>query len=148
MRKLTIALIITLLWVGSANAAWMFAFSRMTGGVPKDVTTDLVHGWVLIGQFDVYGAYLFSGSAAQLIAVDALPSVVGICKVSVGDTKWPELNDTIDLTVRTKINNYLTSIGKDYQVPADATNATVIKKTYKYFRGSFDGFDADWVKDE
>lgn len=158
MKRTILILIALLLTASTSHAAWMFAFSRMEGGQPKQVTMEMVHGWVLIGQFDIYGAYLFSGSAAQLIAVDALTSVVGICKVTVGeqldgegnpiDTKWPELNDTINPTVRTKINNYLTSIGKDYQVPADATNAVVIKKTYKYFRDSFDGFQSDWVKDQ
>jgi len=148
MRKLTIALILILLWAGSANADWMYAISRMQNGQPKDVTFEIVHGWVLIGEFDVYGAYLFSGTASQLIAVNALPSVVGICRATVGDTVLPELNDTITPSVRTKINNYLTSIGKDYQIPAGATNAQVIKRIYKYFRGTFESLNDDWVKDQ
>ena len=153
MQKLTIALIITLLWVGVAQASWMFAISRMAGGQPDiDLTATPVHGWVLSGRIANYGAYLFSGTNAQLLALNALPQVVGIVGVTISTNEdgvvlhWAELDNVINAAVRTKLNNWLTNNGYP-TIPADWTNKQVIRAVWRHLRPDWD-WNQDWVKDE
>ncbi len=136
------------LMVWSAHASWMFAVCTMEGGSPKiDTSVTPYHGHVLSGQLGQYGAYLFSGTNAQLIALNALPNVIGIVAVTNnGDVHWTELDNTIAAGVRTKLNTWLTNNGKP-TIPAGWTNRQVILALFRHLRPSFD-WNQDWVKDE
>jgi len=137
MKKLIISIIIAgfLLLPTSAHALKAFAFIRMEGGSPQiDQTVTPYYGFAFVGRIGVWGAYIISGTRAQLLALNALPEVVGVCFVSNGDTeRWPELNDTINPAARTKINTFLINRGFDFQIPVEWTNKQVLLKTFRYF---------------
>lgn len=69
-------------------------------------------GYVLAAHIANWGAYLISGTLAQLSAINALPNTYAICIVTEnGGIKWPELDNVIPAGVRTRINNWLTARG-------------------------------------
>jgi len=141
MKKLIISIIIAgfLLLPTSAHALKAFAFIRMAGGSPQiDQTTTPYYGFAYVGRIGVWGAYIISGTQAQLLALNALPEVVGVCFVSQADTeRWPELNDTINPAVRTKINTFLINRGFEFTIPVEWTNRQVLLKTFKYFNYNY-----------
>lgn len=89
-----------------------------------------------------WSAYLVSGSAAQLQAINALASVVGIVAVSEGDVRWPELDGTISSGVRTKMNTWLSARGYP-NIPAGWSYRQVILAVFRKLNDAydFDGFD-------
>jgi hypothetical protein len=85
-----------------------------------------------------WAAYIFSGTGAQLAAINALPSVVGVCVVTeAGDVKWAELDSTIGAAARTKLNTWLTNHGYA-NVPAGWTNKQTILTLFRRLNPDFD----------
>jgi hypothetical protein len=116
----------------------LFAICRMSGGLPDiDVTVTPVKGWVLCDQVGNQGAYLFSGTAAQLAALNALSQVLGIIAVTQNGARWAELDGVISSAVRTKLNTWLTARGYP-NIPADWTYRQVILAVYKRLNNHFD----------
>src|SRR3990167_3098181 len=92
----------------------LFAICDMTGGLPNIPASTPVHGWAHFDSLGQYGAYLFSGTAPQLAALNALPNVVGLAVMTGkadNEKDWLELDTVIAAGVRTKINNWLTARG-------------------------------------
>jgi hypothetical protein len=116
----------------------------MVGGAPDvDASATPYKGYVLCDQVGGYGAYLFSGTGAQLTALNALPQVVGIVAVTEnGGVKWAELDGTIAPAVRTKLNTWLTNRGYP-TIPAGWSYRQVINAVYQRVNGRFslDAFD-------
>ena len=123
----------------------MFAISTHIGGAPAINTTDPstppytpCTGWVQCGIVGQYGAYLFSSTAAQLVAINALPNVVGIVAVSEsGTVRWAELDGVIAAGVRTKLNAWLTARGYP-TIPAGWTYRQVVMAICKRLNAQFD----------
>jgi hypothetical protein len=138
MRILTSLLISLFLLVSvPAQAEHMFAVARMVGGSPNlGDPVPPYHGHVLTGQVGQFGLYLFSGTPAQLAAIDALPNVVGLCLLrttgsGMNVVKWAEIDDSFADAARTRINTWLTNNGKP-TIPAGWTNKQVIRKLFEY----------------
>jgi hypothetical protein len=116
----------------------------MTGGSPNvDASVTPYTGYVHADSIGGFGAYLFSGTPAQLTALNALPQVIGIVAVSeAGDVKWAELDGVIAAGVRTKLNTWLTARGYP-TIPAGWTYRQVVEAVYKRLNARFDlsGFD-------
>lgn len=118
------------------------------GGIPKiDTQVAPYHGHIFIGQVAGWGAYLISGTGPQLTAINALPEAVGIAVMTqtADGVKWAELDSTVTLAVRTKINNYLTSQGLA-TIPAGWTNRKVVKTIFKRINPNF-FIEKEWVLD-
>lgn len=116
--------------------AKLFCIAQMIGGVPN---IDLPYtGYVLADQLGNFGAYLISGSTQQLLDINALPQVVGIVAVTDnGNVRWTELDGVISSSVRTKINNFLTTRGLP-NIPANWTYRQVITAVFQRFNTRFD----------
>ena len=119
--------------------AKMFAICRMAGGQPDlDLEVTPVHGWALADQLGQYGAYLFSGTGQQLLAVNALPQCLGIVGVtSSGDVRWPELDGALPENIRTKLNIWADSMGLP-NVPDGWDYRRTVKEVFKRFNDKFD----------
>ena len=116
-----------------------FAICRMAGGLP-DINFEMtpVHGYTLGGVVGNFGAYLFSGTAAQLTALNALPQVLGICALTMtGDVRWAELDKKIAAAVRTKLNIWLSAHGYP-TIPTGWSNRDVVKAIYQRMNNRFD----------
>ena len=138
MRTL-ISLLISLFLLVSvpAQAEHMFAVSRMVGGSP-DLGNPVppYHGYVLTGQVGQYGLYLFSGTPAQLAAINALPNVIGLFLLrTTGEgmnvVRWAEIDDGFATAARTRLNTWLTNNGKP-TIPDGWTNKRVVKKLFEH----------------
>lgn len=119
----------------------MFAIARMVGGQPDiDQEATPIKGYVLCDQVANFGAYLFSGTGAQLSALDALPQVVGICAVTEnGNVKWAELDGVVAAGVRTKLNTWITNNRHAWPlIPAGTAYRQILQVLYKRFNGKFD----------
>lgn len=121
--------------------AKMFALCQMAGGYPAvdplQVGKDYF-GHVHMDSLGGFGAYLFSGTAIQLSAVNALANVVGIVGVTdTGGAHWAELDGVISAGVRTNLNTWLTNHGQA-TVPAGRTYRQVINAVYQHFNTRFD----------
>ncbi len=116
-----------------------FAICKMAGGLPDiDFEATPVHGYTLGGVVGNFGAYLFSGTAAQLAALNALPQVVVICALTTaGDVRWAELDGKIAEAIRTRLNTWLTTRGYP-TIPADCSNRQVVEAIYKRMNDKFD----------
>lgn len=117
-----------------------FAIIPMVGGRP-DLDPDVVswHGYTLCAHIGHnWGCYLFSGTAAQLQAINALPHVYGICAVTEsGAIRWAELDNPISPAVRTRLNTWLEN--RDYPtIPAGWTYRQVILAVYRRVNEWFD----------
>jgi hypothetical protein len=142
MRILTSLLISLFLLVSiPAQAEHMFAVSRIVGGSP-DLGNPATpyHGHVLTGQVGQFGLYLFSGTPAQLAAIDALPNVIGLCLLrTTGEgmnvVRWAEIDDNFATAARTRLNTWLTNNGKP-TIPAGWTNKQVIRKLFEHLDSS------------
>lgn len=119
-----------------------FALIRMAGGAPEiDPEQYPYHGFVFCDRIGAWGAYLISGTPAQLQAIDGLGHVVGICGVTEdGDLKWAELDGVISSAVRDKVNNWLAARGLS-PIPAGWSYRQVVRALYNRFN---DHFDLDW----
>lgn len=90
-----------------------FMICPQVGGAPSiDFEATPVHGWVQIGTVGGYGAYLMSGSGTQLLAINALPTVIGLVGMNdAGDVRWAELDGAFPTALRTRMNTWLTARG-------------------------------------
>ncbi len=115
-----------------------FAIVSMTGGVPDiDPTVTPYYGYCLGAHIPDWGLYLFSGTQAQLLAINALPSVTGICMVTQDGVKWAELDGVIAAGVRTRLNTWLAARGYP-TIPVGVTYRRVILEIYKRVNDRFD----------
>jgi len=122
----------------------------MLGGLPNIPASTPVKGWAHFDSIAGYGAYLFSGTAAQLTALNALPNVIGFVAMTgtADDEKeWPELDMVIAAGVRTKINTWLTARGYP-TLPAGWTYKQVVRAVYQRFNGRADPLEAVFVTDK
>jgi hypothetical protein len=113
----------------------------MVGGDPGlDTRVTPYHGFVHCASIDNYGAYMFSGTAAQLTALAALPAAqfVPICAVTKsGDLKWAELDGIIASGVRTKLNTWLSNRGLP-TIPAGWTYRQTVLAIFRRLHTNFD----------
>lgn len=118
----------------------MYAIVTMVGGAPDTgalIAGQDFNGFVHCGSLGQYGAYIFSGSGAQLIALDALATVVGLAAMTeAGAVKWPELDNTIAAGKRTKLNNWLTARGYA-NVPVGWTYRQAVMAIWIRFHAAF-----------
>jgi hypothetical protein len=118
-----------------------FVLARMVGGQPDiDQTETPYHGYVLCDRIGStgWGAYLFSGTGAQLTVLDALPQVVGIVAVTQNENvRWAELDDQVGGAVRTKLNNWLSNRGQP-TIPEGWSNRRIVREVYKRANANFD----------
>lgn len=119
----------------------IFAITQMQGGSPN--TAPLVvgrdfKGFVHCGTLGNFGAYLYAGTPAQLTALDALPTVIGLAVMTeAGNVRWAELDNTITPAHRTRLNTFLTARGLP-TIPAGRTYRQVVLTVWDRF---FSGFD-------
>ncbi len=125
----------------------LFCIVEMSGGLPRiDFEATPYTGYVHAASVGPYGAYLFSGTQAQLKALNALAQVIGILMVTETETqKWPELSGKSKTGELGKLNGWLSSHGFG-QIPPGRLYRDAISEVYKRFNPAFDlsGFD---VKD-
>ncbi len=119
----------------------LFAICRMVGGSPDiDPSATPYHGYVHHASLGNQGAYIFSGTPAQIAALNALPQVVGL--MATAKTSNPgnylERNDPFPAATRTKINNWLTARGITPLIPAGKTCGWVTEQIFRRFHPSFD----------
>lgn len=116
-----------------------FAIIRMSGGQPEiDPVATPYHGYVLCDQVAGWGAYLVSGTPAQLSAIDQLAHVYGICAVTEsGDVKWAELDGVCSEAVRTRLNTWLANRGYP-TIPAGWTYRQIVRAVYQRVNTHFD----------
>jgi hypothetical protein len=135
-----ISLLISLFLLVSVpvQAEHMYAVARMQAGYPDiDTVATPYHGHVLTGQVGQFGLYLFSGTPAQLAALDALPNVIGLCLLSTTESggmtvsRWAEVDNNFGAGARTRLNTWLTNNGKP-TIPAGWTNKQVIRKLFEH----------------
>jgi len=118
----------------------LFTLIRMAGSDPelsREVTPYIGH--VHIGDLNQqWGVYMVSGTGAQLVAINALPQVVGIVAVTEsGGVKWGELDSVIASAIRTKLNTWLANRGYPI-IPTSWTNRQVVQAVFKRLNGKFD----------
>ena len=115
-----------------------FFIAPHVGGAPVLNLTDLsapnyVHltGWVQIGTIGGFGAFLASGTGAELLALNAAPGVIGLCAMSEsGNVRWAELDGTITTAQRTKWNAWLTA--RSYPtIPVGTTYRAIVLAVFK-----------------
>lgn len=104
-------------------------------------------GFVHIGSLPGSNAiYVITGTNAQLTTIEAHSNTVGGLVITEGESvgKWPEMNQAIPETLRTKINVWLTSQGRA-TLPAGTTLLTVARLAAAHFDGlgNFDVFDGN-----
>lgn len=93
----------------------MFAIVTMQGGSPDTgalIAGQDYKGFVHCTTFGQFGTYLFAGTGAQLAALDALPTVIGLVAMTQnGGVRRGELDTTITPARRTRMNTWLTARG-------------------------------------
>jgi hypothetical protein len=118
------------------------------GGIPDlDTQTYKYHGHVYIGSVAGWGAYLISGTAAQLTAINALPQAVGIAVLThpKDGPKWVELDSNVTTAIRNKLNTWLGNNGYP-TIPAGWTNRLVVETIFRRLNPAFD-LEKEWVAD-
>jgi hypothetical protein len=113
-----------------------FAVCQMVGGSPNvDFFTTPVHGYVLAAELPLqWGLYLFSGTPAQMTALNALPQVTGLCTLTeYRFDEWVELDGVITSTVRTQLNTWLTKYSLP-NIPAAWTYRRVFAGLFDLYR--------------
>lgn len=95
--------------------AKLFAVVNMQGGAPDTGALTAgrdYKGFVHCTTFGQFGLYLFAGTGAQLAALDALPTVIGLVAMTeAGGVRWGELDTNISAAKRTRLNTWLTARG-------------------------------------
>ena len=115
----------------------LFCIVGMRGGDPN--INQLPHcGYTHAASVGNWGTYLFSGTAEQLTAINALPNVFGIVAVTQsGAVRWAELDGTISAAVRSRLNTWLTA--RSYPtIPAGWTYRRVILAIFNRLNDKFD----------
>jgi hypothetical protein len=117
-----------------------FAVVDMVAGKPNvDFVVTPCRGYSLAANLPgQWGLYLFSGTGAQLIALNALGNVYGIVAMTEsGGVRWAELDGVIAAGVRTKMNTWLTARGYA-NIPAGWTYRQVVEAIYQRMGQNFD----------
>lgn len=116
-----------------------FAIAQMVNGKPNvNFTATPCYGYALAANLPgKWGLYLFSGTAAQLTAINALASVVGLVAMTETGIKWVELDNTVTTAIRTKLNNWLTARGYP-NIPAGWTFRRIVQEIYARMGQKFD----------
>lgn len=113
----------------------------MIGGIPDTqnfMSGRDFKGFIHCGTLGNFGAYIYSGTPAQLAALDALPTVVGLAVMTEsGNVKWAELDNTITPAHRTRLNTFLTARGLP-TIPAGRTYRQVVLAVWDRFYSGFD----------
>lgn len=110
----------------------------MLNGQPNvDFAATPVKGYCLGAHLGAWGCYLLSGTGAQLVALNALPNVYGICAVTEAGVRWAELDGVIAPAVRTRLNTWLTARGYP-NIPVSWTYKQVVVAVYKRLNDRFD----------
>lgn len=116
----------------------LFAVLPMTSGAPAiDAEVYPYYGFVLCDESDGYGAYLLSGTAAQMEAIGALDEVYAIAFVTESDEeKWPELDEVVKPQVRAKLNRFLAPLGWPI-IPAQQMARQAVERVFSRFNADF-----------
>ncbi len=115
----------------------LFCIANQSSGIPA-ISNLPFAGWLQCGAVANWAAYLFSGKAAQLTAINALSDVYGIVAVTeTGNVKWAELDEVISSTARNRLNTWLTNRGYP-NIPAGWTFRRVIEAIFKRLNARFD----------
>ena len=148
MAKFIFSILLVLMLAAPASANHALALIPHTGGIPQiDATATPYAGSLFIGEKAGYGAFLISGTLAQLQALAALPNVYGICLLTTTTTaKWAEMDNAILPALRTKLNVLLTSKGIT-NIPVGMTNRTIVGILIKQFNVNVD-MKNEWVSDQ
>lgn len=121
--------------------AKLFAVVNMQGGAPDTGALAAgrdYKGFVHCSTFGQFGLYLFAGTGAQLAALDALPSVIGLVAMTQsGDVRWGELDGVITPAKRTRMNTWLTARG----FPTIAAGMSYREVVMALVRRNFPDFD-------
>ena len=110
-----------------------------------DLTLYPMTGRLYVGSFAVWGGYLMSGTLAQLQALNALPTVIGLALLTSNGGKWKELDSVITAGMRTKANTWLTANGWP-TIPAAWTARQIILFAMTRLNAKYD-LDSNWVTD-
>jgi hypothetical protein len=148
ISRFALVVSILALFVAPCHAARMYALAQMDNGFPKvNAVATPYYGYqhlVTIGATG-WGLYQFSGTGAQLLAINALPEVVGLCgRTDSGAVVWSEGNDAIEDGVRTKLNNWLSARGLP-TIPAGTTKKQVVLAIARRVLSDFD-WEKNWIR--
>ncbi len=119
-----------------------FCLCKDSGGVPDyglaDWQTLPISYTLLPDKLGGWRAGIFSGKAAAMATLAALPNVIGIVAVTDdGKTRWGELDGVIAPAVRTKLNAWLSAHSLP-TIPATTTYRQVLLVVYKRLNARFD----------
>ena len=116
-----------------------FALCTQVGGMPILGDPPLpCTGWVQCGTIGQFGGYLFSGTAAQLIAINALANVIGLVAMTeTGDVRWAELDGNLPAALRTRLNTFLTARGWP-TIPTGWTYRQTVVEIFKRLNDRWD----------
>lgn len=123
-----------------------FILVPVEGGVPViDFEETPYHGYVLCDVKDGMGAYMFSGSPTQLLAIRNLPDTIQLVwwnETEDGKNKEVALSRPLAGNVRIALNAWLTDMGED-TIPAQNEGRGVLMSVYGFFNEHFniDNFD-------
>lgn len=118
-----------------------FILVPVVGGVPDiDFNVNPYHGYVLCDVKNGMGAYMFSGSPNQLLAIRNLPDTIQLVwwnETEDGTNKQAALNRPLAGNVRADLNVWLVSVGED-EIPPVNEGRGVIMSVYGFFNEYFD----------
>jgi len=118
----------------------LWALCRIEGGDPLIDRSAIPVGFDHCATVGNWAAYLFSGTAAQLTALAALPNTQLVPIVAVtksGDVRWAELDGIISSGVRTKLNTWLSNHGQP-AIPTGWTYRQVVLAIFRRLHANFD----------
>jgi hypothetical protein len=96
----------------SITSSRMYAVAKMSSGMP-DLGGLSYYGFVHIGQVGDRGAYLFSGTQAQLSAIASKEGVIVLAeRTDTGGEQWTERALDILRARAVKVNEWLSNEGK------------------------------------
>jgi len=155
----------------SITSSRMYAIAKMSNGMP-DLGGLPYYGFVHIGQIGDRGAYLFSGTPAQLSAIAAAEGVIALAeRTDTAGERWTERVQDILRARAVKVNEWLSNegrtplavapvmenqnavngemIGYDLEAFPDTTTGVTsedaVTQVFSEFRPGFD-WTTDWVR--
>ncbi len=119
-----------------------FVLMRMIGGQPNiDFKETPIHGRAHIPTNlpGDWGAFLVSGSGAQLLDLQDLSNVIGIVAVTEDEnTHWGELDGLVDSGIMIKLNNWIGNNHPSWpRVKAVHTYRKIIKELFSRLNINF-----------
>ena len=112
-----------------------FAFIQMSGAGP-DLTSGSeqlpLNAFTLLAHTanHVWGVYLLGGPVAQISAINALPTVIGVCT-------WAQLDNVMRAEALTKVNTWATNHGYP-TAPVTWTNRRVLRELAERLNPNYD----------